>query len=488
MLLGFVLMLATFGEPVYAANFIGSNGAAVGAPQASRQFTYDAVDDVKKRKAIPLDQRHEDRVLDATRRAKINSYARDSMRNIATLAWTVRRHLDWVTSFTYHARTKDAGFNRELEEFWKVYSRAYNCDAAGRHSFSDLIRLLEAHAILEGDNGLLKLGNYTLQGISGERVRTPSGTKDTDEWRHGIQVDQRGYARAYAIHNRKIGGGFDFERMIPSRQMLWHGYYDWWDQCRGVSPIVASLNQFRDVYENFNFALVKAKVSQLFAIAFFRKAIDAPGIIEEDTTETNGPKYDIDFGRGPLSLDLDPGDDFKVIESATPSNQLQAFTQLVTMVALKALDIPYSMYDEAYTNFYGQRAARLEYATACDAKQQRLATLQDRICGWRLAGAILDGELVLPRTMSPDELRWEFVPSGQPWWDPTKEVNAAVQGVAGAFTTPQAVVKETSGGNVFKNIDDIAEVQEYARAKGVNLSYVPVQNVVQVVDPNQPQG
>ncbi len=53
-------------------------------------------------------------------------------------------------------------------------------------------------------------------------------------------------------------------------------------------------------------------------------------------------------------FDFDVGDKAEFLESQQPSDQFRAYTQLVSMMALKALDIPYSFYDESFTNYSGQ--------------------------------------------------------------------------------------------------------------------------------------
>src|SRR2546423_10584061 len=79
---------------------------------------------------------------------------------------------------------------------------------------------------------------------------------------------------------------------------------------------------------------------------------------EEDEDGEPKPRYPgLDFGRGGVMLDLDPGDEAKVIESQTPSDQFQGFTQAMIMVALKALDIPFVFFDESHAAYSGARLA-----------------------------------------------------------------------------------------------------------------------------------
>jgi capsid protein len=267
----------------------------------------------------------------------------------------VRKHLDYVSQFEFHARTDDDTFNTELETFIDWWSQRENFDAAGRHRRSRFMRLLEARRVLDGDILPVKIHTGHVQAIEGDRVRnrtgltTEPGTAGRD-WVHGIECDSAGKAIRYAVHRRTRLGGFEFERYVPAEHAYLHGYFDRFDQVRGISPILAGVNSLRDVYENFDYALAKAKVEQLFALAFYRNAEESLGQVEAEPTDdsetsdeetTDKPRYNVSFGRGPVMLDLEPGDRAEFLESKHPSSQFREFTLAVLAVAIKSLDLPY---------------------------------------------------------------------------------------------------------------------------------------------------
>lgn len=460
-------------------------------PVAARELTYAASAEVNtKRRAVPkVDHRPEDLILGVTSRSKLLANARDIHRNFAIAAWAVRRHLDYVSTFSFHARSKDAGLNSAIEELLTEWQKRQNCDAARRHRFAKLIRLAECRRTLDGDVGLLKLRDGTLQGVEGDRIRDPRGDQVAalSEWIHGVRTDAGGAAVQYAIHRRTPSAGFALDRIVPATNLELLGYYDRFDATRGVSPLAAGLNSLRDVYENFDYALAKAKVTQLFALAFYRAASESAGLIDEETaeddeTDSTKTRYKVDFGRGPAMLDLDPGDRAEFLESRHPSSEFQQFTTSVIMVALKALDIPFSFFDESHTNFFGSRGAWLHYQTSCRDKREDLVELLDAITQWRLQLAILDGELVLPRSLSIDDLWWEWVPMGMPWWDPSKELRGDLMAVGAGLDTPQRICKERGKGDFFDNVDEIAKAVEYAKSKALTLSFDPGQPPVEVVN------
>ena len=457
---------------------VGSGVAAVG-----RRFQYDAVESRGRRRSPGVNHHSEDGILTRPKRSRLQANTRDLMRNFSIAAWAVRRHLDYVATFEFDAQNSDRGLNRELTDFfWQVAAPAQRFDVAGRMSWSNGIRMLERQAVTGGDVGFMLLNDGSVQGIETDRVRDPDkADKATGgRWVQGVKINDAGRHLAYAIHTRK-GNGFEFARTVPAGNMVWHGYYDRFggDQVRGVSPIVSALNPLRDVYENFDYALARSKVDQLFGLKFTRNADKSAGELMPGSGETytdaegqtRSKPYEVNFGLGPVVLDLDPGDDAAFLSSQNPSSQFQDYMALSIAVALKALDIPFSFFDESHTNFFGSRGAWLHYERACEAKREPLQDAQDRLFIRRLMVAIRDGEFELPRGKTIGDLRWGFVPRGVPWWKPSEEVRGDREAVLGGFENPESICRKRGTPDPYENIDRTAAVLEYARSKGVTLDY-----------------
>jgi capsid protein len=266
-------------------------------------FGYDAVVDSKRRRSPQVQVMSEDSQLRPADRKKLVATARDLPRNYAIAAWMIRKHLDYVSTFGFQARTPNKAFNKRLERLLTQYSRAVLFDVAARHSRQRFLRLAEARRTLDGDVGILKLSSGRVQAIEGDRIRTPIGEipggLDPDKIIHGVRVSKGGKAQAYCLCDRsKWGGGFRFNRMVPARHLYLHGYFDRFDQVRGIGLVAPGINTLQDTYENITYALAKAKVSQFFAVKFTRQADEAIGDISGGVdSEGNEDKseYDVDF-------------------------------------------------------------------------------------------------------------------------------------------------------------------------------------------------
>ena len=443
-------------------------------------FGYDALNPRGRRRAAQVRVKSEDSILDDKKRRQIAATSQDVQRNFSIAAWAIRQHLNYVSSFSFQSRTGDPQIDDTVEAYMASWSSRFRCDVRRQHPFRRMVRLAEARRVVDGDVFLLKVAGDgpnrgRLQAIEGDRVCNPTSNVPpgfSGGWTNGVRLTPAGIPREYAINNRDDNGNLSFSRIVPADNVFVHGFWDRFDQVRGISPIAAALNSLQDVYEGFDYALAKIKVSQLFGLVFYRDAAEGfdgtVGTLDRDGDGINESGYEVDFGSGPQMLDLNPGDRAEFLESKSPASETTAFLKLIIHVALKALDLPYSFFDESFTNFYGSRGGLIQYLKSCRSKQADLSELLDEITAWRIGMAVSDGDLVLPRGVNFSDLSWEWVPDGVPWWDPSKEVAGHAMAIAAGLDTPQRVCRAI-GTDYYDNIDQIAKANEYAKERGVAI-------------------
>jgi capsid protein len=216
-----------------------------------------------------------------------------------------------------------------------------------------------------------------------------------------------------------------------------------------------------------DYALAKMKVEQLFAMIVTSAATDGLG----EHTGDSDAGYEVDFGRGPVKLEMEPGDDAKFLKTDNPGSNTQEFIHTVLGIALKCLDLPFNFYDESHTNFFGSRAAWLLYDRSCQAKRADVIELLRRITVWRMQLWIQDGDLLLPRGMTINDAPFEWVHRGMPWWDPAKEINGDLMAIGAGLDNPYRICKERGRGEFEDNVKQIAKAQQFASEQGVSLSF-----------------
>ena len=436
-------------------------------------FSYDAVDDRGRRRSPRADLRSPDLLLPESKRRKLVATTRDLQRNMSIAAWAIRRHLDYVSTFSFQSRTGNHDLDTQIERLMGWWSQPGNCDVTGRHSLPRLIRMTEERAVVDGDVLLAKLSSGHLQPIEGDRLRNPS-TADVGEaardFVHGIELSKGGRPRRYAICDRaNNGAGFKLKAILPARHVVHHGYFDRFDSTRGVSPLASGLNAFQDVYEAAEYALAKAKVSQLFGLKLTRQEAEPLAGVEGEGEHGDQQPYSFEFGKGPQVLDLDPGDDADFLESRTPSTEFASFCEQMIAAALKALDIPFSFFNESFTNYSGARQALLQYEQSAANKRQALRAILDHLAAWRLSLFIEDGRLTLPAGMTLGDVRWEWIAAGLPWIDPLKEIKADVAAIENGLASRQLVCK-ARGRDFFEVADQLAAEAAYLAERGLPTS------------------
>ena len=457
--------------------------------------TYDAVTPSKHRRSAGAQIRSEDKVLDRTARIKLSANAIDLHRNAVLFAWAVRRHLDYTTLFDFQPNTKDKGLNREWMELMTRDCMPENCDIGGRHSWNRLRRLAEVRKTLDGDCGLLTLRSGHLQGIESHMVRNPQmvARADAQRWEQGIKKGAGRRALAYCLEDRDQYN-VKTERIVPAGQMFLLGSFEGrFDQIRGISPVAAALADFRDVYEIKALMQAKVKLEQIFGVAFIRdKASESladefgyDGDPENEdetaaaTAEEAGPPPSYDLGQDIKGFDLNVGEDVKLIQSGNPSANQQEFLMLSIAIAIKALDLPFNFFDESRTNFFGSKAAWLQYDRACVYKREDQLELHRRYTIWRNRRWMLPtsfggtGELVLPRGMSESDLRWKWVHRGMPWWNPQEELTVDLMAAAAGLKTLQQICDERGLGIWTDNLERLQAEFAAAKELGFTLAFQP---------------
>lgn len=427
---------------------------------------YDAVDQTGKRRVVSPLLKSEDAHLNPQSRKILTAASRDLNRNFALVAWAVRQHLNYLTEFEFQMRTGDKAIDKRVEYLMDVWSRPANCDAGGRHPFARMVRLVEQRKIVDGDVGLLKLSSGQLQPIEADRIKNPDETNQ-EQWVHGVKVNGAGRPLAYAIHRRTIINGTTFEKTVPASSFLHHAQFDRFDQVRGVSPIAAAINSFKDVYEGVDLAMAKLKVEQLFALVFSRDSTDTIG-----TTEgTDATGYDVEMGKGPIKLELDPGDKAEFLKSDNPGGATQDFLKMVIRIALSSLDLPYGFFDSGDTNFFGGKAGWMVYERSLLAKIRDVSNLLRQVTIWKLQQWIIDGEITLPAGQTVGDILFEWVHRGMPWWDQSTEIDGDLAAVGAALSDPYTICKRRGMGEWEENVDRIAKARAYAAAAGVPITF-----------------
>jgi len=406
--------------------------------QGNIDFGYDGAGSSRNRKPKKNKITSEDKQLRPTARKVLQATSRDLRRNEVAARWIISKHIDFVVHHNFQPNSGDEATNEKLREFYDYVSKKEQFDISGRYSLNEFMRKLESSAVVDGDVLTVRQRGGYLQAIESDRIRQPvhleqkSGLSPSSDaydsplkdWVQGVKIDVTGRHKEYAIWKRQAqGNGYEFERNVSAKKTIGMGFYDRFDQTRGISPLASVIDTLMDLNESYDYALAKAKVASLFALSITRDAQWGLGDDQEDGN--SDPDRTIDFDKeGAIILDLDSGEEAKFLTAATPESATQDFWKDMISMTLKSLNIPYSFWDESYTNFNGSRTALILYLRSCEKDRERQVNFRNEWFQWRLKIGILKGEIQLPATFDIDPKNWLWVPDGLQYWDTMKEASA----------------------------------------------------------------
>lgn len=426
---------------------------------AKRLFRYDIAKESVSRTPPATVLYSEDRELNSYDRKKAVSRSREIPRDFSLAKWALEKHADYTSQFRFQSQTGITELDHRIEQIIGDWSEEGHFEVTGKFSLDEFIRLAEICRTVDGDVGILKLDDGCVQAIEGDRIRTPNDNDFDRQWKHGVKTNAAGAPISYAVHRRTRDGTFEFERDVSARHLILHGYYSRFDQERGIGLLVTAANQFKDIYDIFGYTLSRLKLMQLFGLKFTRGDEQAPLGDDRIIAFKNKASY---------LVELNPGENIESIESHQPSNESQDFAKTMIMVALKSLNINYSMFDEGHTNFYGSRAGITQYVESCKPKRRKNQRLLKHLTRWKLSKEILAGRLSLPDGMTVNDLRLEWTPAGLPWWRPDEEAKGLLTTITSGFDSYSGVCRTL--GKEFKDIIlERKQDEEFAKQHNVLL-------------------
>lgn len=427
-------------------------------------LSYDASQTSYRRQNKVIDLAAEDKVTTQTERRRLVSNSRDLERNFPAASWAINKHLDYVSTFNFQARTGDKDLDRDIENLIRWWSLPQNCDLSGRHTLPQLIRLAEHARTTDGDIFINKISNGRIQLIEEDKVHNVYGVNmkklmgKPEEYIHGVRVNKNLRALSYVVAERVMGLGtnYEFRAELPAQFVYHLGYFKRYDQVRGISPIASAITSYQDVSEATELHLAKMKVAQYFGLKITRQSNEP---LDNDDDAKSSP-YSFDFGKGPQLLDLDEGDDANFMNASVGSeNDFKNYLEIMLQLCLKSLDIPYTFYDVSGANYSSARQDLLQYELSAKAKREQLQSMLDNLTAWRLSMFVNDGVLKLPSNTKLGDIRWEWVPHSVPWIDPQKEISAYVEAIDNQLTSRSAVAK--SQGKDWEDIVEQLQKEQY---------------------------
>ena len=406
----------------------------------------------------------EDNVLNRWRRRIGTEAVRDVLRFSAPANYALNKHLQFVANFVFQCDYADEEIRNRIKRWYKRWSM--NADYTGRTSLNGLIRKIEMCRVVDGDVLVHYAGDGKLQICESNEIMTPFGEQDATntpselaggkpEWRQGVKLNRKGRVVGYNVRKQND------DHYLDADDAYLLGYFRYGNQYRGVSPILSGVNQFIDAYEATEYALAKAKVSQMVGLVTKREFDN-----EDDLSShrENAKKLGVN-----AHVDLGLNDSMEFITPSTPSNEFQAFLDKVITVALSCIDMPFSFFDGTVSNYYGTKAAYELYVETVRQKQEDWIVLLNKILHRSMFDAFVNDEIDLGGHDLEAVLNdCEFIGARYPMWQMFNDIDGIAKAEALGFINKQTV-GTSYGLNV---IDEEAGKKNLSQGKGTDSIYV----------------
>lgn len=475
--------LEQFLHPGAAAAKAAADAAAVAVK--AEMLAYQATQDKSRRQSPQTSLKDEGVVLPTSTRKKLVATAQDQARNIATVAWAIRCHLDYVSRFFPQVKTTAPAVNARLEALFAQHGRRSNFDVLKRHSREEMLRLFEATKVIQGDAGLLFTDRWAVQGIEGDRIAKPTDKAPANVEDDGLALNADGAVASYCVCKRDSSGNRVFDQLAPADFFAFDAYYPLrFDSRRGVSPLAAALNSFQDLTEAQEWTLLKVKLAALFGIAYEKEATEGAPVVDpftnanEDANAGSATVYEhspIEMKDGVAVINGNPGEKVHEIQSQTPNPQLVEWLSMVTRVALLAIDLPFSFFDSKGSSFSGRIADGNMYEESCASKRAKNAEVLDQYSRWivphwfaddqQLKAACEAAGVELPDLL--DAVAW--IPAGMPWLDKLSQVNGDVAAIANCLDSRTRVCRRR-GVDFEEIVVEQAREEKLIKAAGLSVT------------------
>lgn len=420
-------------------------------------------------------------------RETVRARARDMERNSDMLNSVVSAFVRNVYGRGYKLRpqTQNPELNDQILKCWRIWTKKQNCDVTGQQSFGQMMRMAVRRKKVDG--GILFIKCYTsggylpfkLQAIEVDELSetTLQPKNEGNRVVGGIEYDAYNKPVGYWIKQYAIDGLTYLDpRYVPAKDVIFYYTKRRPSQIREMSDMAPTLTRIRDANEYMEAESVKERILACLSV-FIKRTLPPAGLGRSAGTirDENGNEQYAGKTLSPGMIQyLNAGDDVSVVNpSGQSSDATQYIKQQLRLIGSgQGLSYESTSRDMSETNYSSARQGAIEDDLTYQEDIELLMEVFDEVYETFLISLALTGKIEIKNFWRDKDtyMRHEWIKAPKAWIDPQKESNAT----ATALKTGQktfAQVQAEQGRDWKEVIDEMAEVQEYANAKGVSLNF-----------------
>lgn len=426
-------------------------------------------------------------LTDRYSRDEVKARARDLERNSDIMNSVVGAFKRNVVGggFSIQAKTEETELNKQLEKAWKRWCKKQNCDITGTQSLNQIIRMAVARKKVDG--GILFIKRYTKDGFVPFKLQMievdelDSGTVNPKNAGNkvvgGIEYNAWNRPVGYFIRQYDIDGyGMRDAVWVDAKDVIFYFTKKRPTQLREMSDMAATIPRIRDINEFMMAVSVKERIEACLSV-FIKKAVPTTGIGRGNAAVSQGDRvsYEGKLLSPGMIKELNVGDEVQVVNPTGQGADATSFTKLQQRIIGAGQGISYeaTSRDMSEATYSSARQGMIEDDLTYREEKELLMEVLDEIYETFVISAVLCGAVSIPRFWEEKEryLDHDWTQEPKPWIDPQKESNANKTALQTGQKTFKQIAAE-NGRDWRDQVDDMAEVLEYGKEKGINMESV----------------
>ena len=419
-------------------------------------------------------------VEDSWNRDIVRARARDLEKNSDVMNSVIGAYKRNVFGRGYRLRamTGDGEISTSLEKAWLKWCKKRNCDVTGTQNLDQMLRMCIERKKIDG--GIILLKRYTsdgfipfqLQALEVDELDTlatePSqkgnkvvGGIEYNPWNKPVGYYFRRYSTdGFTVENTEFVEAKDVIFMYSKRRP---------SQIREMSDMAPTITRIRDINEFIQSVSVKERVLACLSV-FIKRAVPQSLGRSNPSDGGNGERYQGKMLTPGMIQYLQPGDDVEtVIPAGAATDATQFIKQQMRMTGSgQGLSYETVSRDMSESNYSSARQGIIEDEMTYQEDIEMLTDALDEIYETFVISCVLSGKVQIRNFWSDKEtyLEHKWIKAPKKWIDPAKEANANKTALQTGEKTFAELASE-NGRDWKEQIDEMAEIQEYAEQKGV---------------------
>lgn len=297
----------------------------------------------------------------------------------------------------------------------------------------------------------------------------------------GIEYDPCNKPVGYWIRQYSIDGMDAIDPVyIPAKDVIFFYTKNRPSQIREISDLTPTITRIRDVNEFMRTVGVKERVLACLS-AFIKRALPQSGLGRPGTVGNGSGEQDEERYQGKTLTPgmiqyLNRGDEVQVVNPSGQATDATSYMkQEIRLIgAGQGLSYETVSRDMSESNYSSARQGMIEDELTYEEDREQLLEVMDEIYESFVISLVLAGKVDIPDFWGEGKERYlshSWIHAPKRWIDPVKEANANKTALNTGQKTWADMAAE-NGKDWKEQVDEMAEIMEYGKSKGIDMGGV----------------